>query len=233
MIDFGWLTQSFDLPVMGVLQGTESLFLDRLMLVLTFPYTWIPLYLTLVFAVIKNSSSFLHAALIIVFTLLAVGLTSLITDEVFKPSFMRYRPGRDMMLKYSIDVVNNYRSGKFGFVSAHASNTMTCVVFLSLVVRRRLFFVMLLAWSLLICYSRIYLGVHFPSDVLAGMLFGAVIGSVFYVLYSLVSSKLPALASKSASGRKAVLAWSCEDSYLIATVLLLLVLYAMFRAVFE
>ncbi len=226
------MTQSFDLPVMSVLQGTKSLFLDRLLFVLTSAVTWVPLYVALIYMIIRNNKSFAQSILLIVFGIMAVGLAGFVSDELMKPFFMRYRPGRDMMLKYTIDVVNNYRSGGYGFISAHASNTMACVVFLSLVVRNKLFTFTLLFWSLLNCYTRIYLGVHFPSDVLAGIVWGAASGLIMYCLYCFISGKFtvqPVYVSKKYTSTGYVY----EDIYLVATVFILLLMYAMFRSVFE
>ncbi len=232
MVDFNWLTETFDLPVMRVLQGTESLYLDRLMLVLTHPLTWIPLYLAIACVILRNNKSLANACLVILFGLLAVGLASLLTDQVMKPGFMRFRPGRDMMLKYTIDVVDGYRGGPYGFVSAHASNTMACVVFVCLIVRNRLMTLTLLAWSLLKCYTRIYLGLHFPSDVLGGLLLGAASGLAVYGLYRLLRRKSE-VRTEYISKNFTSTGYLHDDAYIVAVVFVLVIIYALFRAVFE
>ena len=82
-----------------------------------------------------------------------------------------------------VDVVHDYRGGSYGFFSAHASNTFSVAVFLSLLFRRRLLGLLVVSWAVINSYTRIYLGVHYLGDVLVGTLFGLLIGSSMYGLY--------------------------------------------------
>ena len=124
----------------------------------------------------------LTEALLLLFTIaLVVLLCDQIASSVFKPLFMRLRPSHDPSL--SVILVNGYRSGLYGFISSHAANSVGVAVFLALLFRHRWFTLAIAVWALLTSYSRIYLGVHFPGDVLVGALVGACIGWAMYKLY--------------------------------------------------
>lgn len=120
-MDFNQLTYNFDLPIMHLLQGSDSLFMDRFIYTLTQPWPWIPLYLLLILMIIKNNATLKQILLIITFALIAVGIADIIANEIVKPYFMRWRPTRDPVLKYTIDAFQNYRGGKYGFFSDRKS----------------------------------------------------------------------------------------------------------------
>ena len=115
--------------------------------------------------------------------LVCVALSEGITDGVVKPLVERWRPNNDPILKYSIQVVGNLRGSGYSFFSAHAANTMSIAMFFSLLMRGKRLAIALFSWSLLNCWTRLYLGMHYPSDILCGLLVGAVIGVVCYIGY--------------------------------------------------
>ena len=165
-----------------MLNGSDSSFVDGIMMVITNGITWIPLYIALLLLVIKNNESM---AQIVIFTSCAIGsvlLSTIAADFIAKPLVERWRPSSDPLIKYAVDVVNDYRPGKYGFFSAHAANTFSLALYLSLWVKNRLFSFAIISWSLLNCYSRIYLGAHYPSDIVVGLLVGAIIAVLFYLL---------------------------------------------------
>ena len=123
-----------------------------------------------------------------------VGLVILLADRIssgfFKPFFHRFRPTHDPEIMGLVDVVNGYRSGKYGFLSGHAANSFGVITFVSLLIRRKGFTFALIIWAALNCYSRIYLGVHFPGDILCGTLLGCLIGVLVYYLYRFLNKKI-------------------------------------------
>ena len=111
------------------LNGSDSLFLDSLVKTLTATVTWIPLYLALLYVVLKNSDNARKVLLVLACAGLCVLLAGTIDDTIVKPLVARWRPARDPEIGMSVDIVNGYRGGRFGFFSAHASNTFSIAVF--------------------------------------------------------------------------------------------------------
>lgn len=177
-----WL--HFDQQLLLLLNGSDSTFFDRLVLALTMGYTWIPLYVLLFYLVVKNNETMLQILLAVGGVMVCLLLSDGVCDGIVKPLVGRQRPTVDLRMKYLVDVVANYRNmGSYSFFSAHAANTMAIAVFMALVVRNRLLSWSLVAWSLFNGWSRLYLGVHYPSDVLVGWLWGALVGVAVYRLY--------------------------------------------------
>ena len=109
--------------------GSDSLFLDNLVVTLTSGLTWIPLYLSLLYIVIKNNETMKQIMLVIGCVCLCMLISDGVVDFIVKPMVGRLRPTHDPAIKYSLDVVNNIRENQFSFFSAHASNTFCIAVF--------------------------------------------------------------------------------------------------------
>lgn len=176
--------QHLDQQVLFFLNGSDSTFFDRLVLALTMGYTWIPLYVLLFYLVVKNNETMLQILLAVGSVMVCLLFADGVCDGIVKPLVGRLRPTVDLMTKYSVDVVNNYRNiGTYSFFSAHAANTMAIATFMALLVRSRAMALALVGWSLFNGWSRLYLGVHYPSDVLVGWLWGAFVGAGVYLVY--------------------------------------------------
>ena len=172
------------------INGSDSVFLDSLVKTLTTATTWIPLYVALLYVVMKNSDNFRKVLLIVGCALLCVFVAGSLDDMIVKPMVARWRPARDPEIGISVDIVNGYRGGRFGFFSAHASNTFSLAVFFALLVRSRLLSIALVLWSLLNCWTRMYLGVHYPGDIICGAALGVLLGLVFWKVFQIVQRKV-------------------------------------------
>jgi undecaprenyl-diphosphatase len=144
-------------------------------------------YSTLLFLYFyKRSLKFKFSELFYLLILIAFMIT--ITDQtanLFKDSFQRLRPCYNEMIKDSLRLVKESCGGKYGFFSAHASNSFTLAVFFGLLYKKKFKYLIYfsLLYASLISYSRIYLGVHFPLDILFGAAFGLIIGILTFNFY--------------------------------------------------
>lgn len=156
---------------------------DKFWLIVTNKLTWIPLYLLLIFLLHRTFST--KQTLYILFL---VALMILFADQfanLFKYGFERFRPCHDVTLQGHFRGVDCEHRGRFGFYSAHASNSMALAVFIGLILKTRFKYILtfLVFWAILVGYSRIYVGVHFPGDVFVGFIFGVLTGLLFFYIY--------------------------------------------------
>lgn len=186
---------ALDRQLLAVFNGSDSLYLDQLTMLLTQGVTWIPMYVALFYLVIKNNETMTQIMIIVGCMALCILLSSGVTNGIVKPLVARPRPSLDPLFKYAVDVVDNHRNSGFSFFSAHAANTMSVAVFFCLLVRDRILSIMLFFWAVLNAWTRLYLGLHYPSDILCGMLWGAIAGGIgYWVLYKLYYKVSPHLS---------------------------------------
>ncbi|MDX9892495.1 MAG: phosphatase PAP2 family protein [Bacteroidales bacterium] len=157
----------------------HSTWMDPVMYMLTQTWFWLPLYLFVIYFIIKKYGKKSYIPLL--FLILAVTISDQ-TCNLIKNSTERYRPSREVSLANDIHLYQKsdgtfYRGGVYGYPSAHASNSMVLAVFIIIFIahKRKWILAIALLWSLLMGYTRIYLGVHYPFDVLSGFLLGFII----------------------------------------------------------
>jgi undecaprenyl-diphosphatase len=171
-----------------VLNGFHTAWLDQVMFWISKTEFWIPLYAGLIVLIIKNFRK--KSWIIIGCVILTIVFADQITSSGMKPFFKRLRPSRDPELKELVHTVNGYTGGKYGFASSHAANTLGVAFFFWLVFASRYRWVwVLFIWAGIVSYSRIYLGVHYPGDILVGMLFGLLAGWLGFTLSKKLESK--------------------------------------------
>ncbi|MDR1225864.1 MAG: phosphatase PAP2 family protein [Prevotellaceae bacterium] len=172
----------WDTDLFLFLNGLHADWLDPIMKFISGNFTFIPVYAVALFFFYKREGK---AKLL--FALLGVALCILLADRIssglLKSLFERYRPSREPALEGLVHLVDGYRGGRFGFVSSHAANHFSFAVFSLLLVRRKVYTWFILLLALIISYSRIYLGVHYPLDIICGGLLGAGIGWTVCILY--------------------------------------------------
>jgi undecaprenyl-diphosphatase len=173
-----WLQNilEFDKELFLYLNSFYNDFMDTIMLMVTRKETWVPFYLAIVFFFVKNYRS--KSLLILLF----MGLTVLASDQIsvlLKINLQRLRPTHEPALEGMVHMVFQ-KGGLYSFVSSHASNMFAIFVFTSRIFKNKRYSILLLFWALIVSYSRIYIGVHYPLDVLGGAILGWLLGVIMF-----------------------------------------------------
>lgn len=177
MIDF---LNDIDSNVFLFFNGLRAPFCDVFMMLFSERFIWVPFYAVLLFLLFRGAR--LKAG--IVFTMaivLAITLTDQTCASIIRPAAVRLRPSNlDNPLSEFAQIVNNYRGGDYGFPSCHAANSFALAVFFALFCRCRWASIPVFAWAVVNSYSRLYLGVHYPGDLVVGGLIGALISAICF-----------------------------------------------------
>ncbi|MCF0160449.1 MAG: phosphatase PAP2 family protein [Bacteroidaceae bacterium] len=179
---------AWDKELLLMLNGSDSIVWDQLMFLATKTIVWVPFFFSLLYLVVKNSSA--HKALLIIGCVaVCFAVSEGVSSGICKPLVARFRPTHDPEIMGLVQTVNGLKGGLYSFFSSHAANTFSLSFFLSLVVRHWLFTTSVFSWACFHTYTRIYLGLHFPGDILTGFCFGCLWGVTLYFIYCWLSRR--------------------------------------------
>ncbi|MDX9941604.1 MAG: phosphatase PAP2 family protein [Bacteroidales bacterium] len=187
MLDF---LLDLDKQLFLALNGLNNGFFDQVMYYISEKVTWIPLYALLLFLIFKR---FRWRGLVVLLLVVVLVTLSDQLSVLMKNSFLRLRPCHEPALEGLVHIVRGHCGGRYGFVSSHAANTFALATFMTFLLGDRFQWVLplMFAYAGLNAYSRIYLGVHYPGDVIFGALLGVFIGLLVWWLWDIFLGFFP------------------------------------------
>jgi undecaprenyl-diphosphatase len=181
---------AIDKQLFFLINGWHSPFWDFIMFWLSDKLIWIPLYVVFLMLLIRYYKW--QTVIIMLFVAILMTLSDQISVDLFKNIFHRLRPCHDPEMSGLVHLVKDRCGGQYGFVSSHATNHFAIAVFLVFFLgsKMRYFTPLVLFWAAIIGYSRIYLGAHFPGDVICGALLGSTLGVVLALMCRMVLARI-------------------------------------------
>lgn len=173
------------------LNSLQSPFGNQFMWLFSGKIAWVPfVFLFIVILFYKNRRNMKETLLVFAAIALVITLCDQFSSGLCKPLFTRFRPTHHPAFMNEVQTVFNYRGGLYGFISSHAANAFGFATLTSLIFRYQFYSIMLYGWAIINSYSRIYLGVHFITDVVPGALSGLFFGWLIYKIYVYVYQKM-------------------------------------------
>ena len=177
--------------------------LDPIMLLITKTEFWTPLYLFFIYLMFKKLET--HQWFALLGAILTILFADQITSTIMKPFFQRLRPSQDPAIQNLLHLVIRadgeiYRGGLYGFASSHAANSFGIATYMWLLLKdKSKWFIMCFPWAAMLTYTRLYLGVHFPGDILVGGLVGVLSAMFSFWIYTKLKTKFPLMISSEVS----------------------------------
>ncbi|MDR3235226.1 MAG: phosphatase PAP2 family protein [Prevotellaceae bacterium] len=184
---FDWLID-LDKTLFVLLNNCYCSTFDPVMIFVTGNFSWIPLYLVIFFFFFRKHG-WKTGLLALLAVLLIFGLTDQLGVHLFKNTIQRLRPCHESEFQGVIRILEAC-GGQYSFISNHAANTFGLATFTSLFFRKKWYVWSIVLWAALVSYSRIYVGKHYPLDLLCGAIFGALIAYLVYRLYTFLNKKI-------------------------------------------
>ena len=178
---------NWDTQLFLFLNDLRSPFWNQVMWAFSDKEFWYPFYGLLIVAMGWRYKW--NALITIIFIAITITLADQISVKCFKFVFERLRPSHNPEIKEQVNILNGYRGGQFGFVSSHAANTFALAAFTTRLFKNKYFSWFIFLWAAVVSYSRIYLGVHYPLDIIGGALLGMGLGFFVSYLYSLFGNR--------------------------------------------
>jgi undecaprenyl-diphosphatase len=177
-----WI-ENIDRSIFLLFNGINSPWFDPIMKAISSFWIWYPIVALFIFLLVKKYRKKFWIPLVV--AIICFALTDQ-SSTLVKKSTQRYRPTHNIEIAHEVHVVNNYRGGQYGFFSGHAANSFGLALISILFLKNRKWTVIVLIWAAMVSYSRIYLGVHYPSDIFVGTIAGLGIAYLIYKLHRLI-----------------------------------------------
>jgi undecaprenyl-diphosphatase len=166
------------------LNSMHSPFWDSFMYIYSDKWTWVPMYFVILYVLLVKYGFKTKTLWLVIMFGLTITLSDSISASLIRPIVARLRPSNPLNpISHLLHFVNDYRGGRYGFPSCHASNSFALVTLLFLYFRNRKLTIFAVIWGLLNTYCRIYEGVHYPGDILAGIIVGIISATSVYYLF--------------------------------------------------
>lgn len=178
-MDFLNTIKSLDTELFLFVNGLHNSFFDELMYAFSQILVWIPFYVSALYLIIISHKK-KDAVWVILSLVLCIVIADQVSSGIIKEAVQRLRPSRNPALEGMIHIVNGYTGGKYGFVSSHAANSFGFALLSSLVFKQKTYTTFVFIWAVIVSYSRIYLGVHYPFDIFGGMVVGVMAALIAY-----------------------------------------------------